>query len=61
MENFRATRFFLDRGARVVSILTSTNYGVSPLVQNGLEIPYRAEIYMSPAVKNKQLIDIYRN
>ena len=61
MENSRATKFLLDRGARVVSILTSTNYCVSPLVQGGLEIPCRVEIYMSPTVKNKQLIDIYRN
>ena len=61
MENSRATKFHLNRGARVVSILTSTNYCVSPLVQGGLEIPCRVEIYMSPTVKNKQLIDIYRN
>ena len=61
MENSRATKFLLDRGARVISILTLTNNCVSPLVQGGLEIPCRVEIYMSPTVKNKQLIDIYRN
>ena len=61
MENSRASKFLLDRGARVVSILTLTNNCVSPLVQGGLEIPCRVEIYMSPTVKNKQLIDIYRN
>ena len=61
MENSRATKFPFDRGARIVSILTSTNYCVSPLGQGGLEIPCRVEIYMSPTAKNKQLIDIYRN
>ena len=45
-----ATKFLLDSGARVVSILTSTNYCVSSLVQGGLEIPCRIEIYMSPTV-----------
>ena len=47
--------------ARVVPILTLTNYSVSPLVKGGLEILCRMEIYMSPAVKKKQLIDMYRN
>ena len=61
MENSRATKFLLDRGVRVVSILTLTNYCVSLLVKGGLEIPCRVELYMSPTVKNKQLIDIYRN
>ena len=58
MENSPATKFFLDRSARVVSVLTSTNYCVSPLVKGGLEIPSRVEIYMSPRVKRKQLVDI---
>ena len=61
MENSRATKFLLDRGARVIATLTSTNYCVSPLVQGGLEIPCRVEIFMSPTGKNKELIDIYRN
>ena len=61
MENSRATKFLLDRGARVIATLTPTNYCVSPLVQCGLEIPCRVEIFMSPTVKNKELIDIYRN
>ena len=61
MENFRAIKLLLDRGARIVLILTSTNCCVSSLLQGGLEIPCRVEIYMSPTVKNKQLIDIYQN
>ena len=47
MENSRAPKFLLDRGARVVSILNSTNYSVSPVVQGGLEIPCRVEIYVT--------------
>ena len=61
MESSCATKFLLNRGARVVSILTSTNYCVLPLVQGGLEITCRVEIYVSPTDKNKQSIDIYRN
>ena len=48
MENSRAIKFLLDRGARVFATLTSTNYCVSPLVQVGLEIPCRAEICHLP-------------
>ena len=39
MENSRAARFVRDRGARVVSILISTNCCISQLVQDGLENP----------------------
>ena len=48
MENSRTTKFLLGNGARVASVFTSNNYCVSPLVQGGLEIPYRVVIYMSP-------------
>ena len=34
----RAAKFFLDRGAQISAILTSTDYRRSPLVQGGLEI-----------------------
>ena len=55
MENSRVTKYILDRGA----VLASTNYDVSPLVQGGLEIPCRVEIYMPSTVRNRQLIGIY--
>ena len=42
MENSRAIKFLLDRGARVFATLTATNYCVSPLVQGGLEIPCKS-------------------
>ena len=60
MENSRATTFLLDRGARVIAVLTSTNYCVSPLAQGGLEIPRRVEISMPPTVKNKQILNIFK-
>ena len=60
MENSRATKFLLARGAKVIAVLTSTNYCVSPLVQGGLEIPCRVEISMPPTVKNKKIIEIYK-
>ena len=55
MENSLATKFLLDRGARAIETLTSTNYCVSPLVQGGLEIPCRVEIFV--ANSEKQRID----
>ena len=61
MENSGAAKFLLDRDARVIATLTSSNYCVSPLVHGGLEIPCYVEIFMSPTVKNKELIDIYQN
>ena len=61
MENFRVTKFLLDRGARVFAILKSTNCCLSPLVQGGLEIPCRIEIHLPPTVKNKELIRIYES
>ena len=30
------------------------------MVQGGLEIPRRVEIFMSPTIKNNELIDIFR-
>ena len=59
-ENSRATKFLLDRGARVIAVLTSTNYCVSSHVQGGLEIPCRVEISMPPTVKIKQILNIFK-
>ena len=60
MENSRAIKFIFDPGARVFATLTWTNYCVSQMVQGGLEIPCRVEIFMSPTIKNNELIDIFR-
>ena len=57
----RPTKFLLDRGALIFATLTSTNYCVSPLVQGGLEIPCRVEVLLTPTVKNKAIVDIYKD
>ena len=59
MKNSRAIKFLYERGARVVSILSSTNYYVLQRVQSGTEIPCRGETCMLSTVINKQLIDVY--
>ena len=41
--------------------LTPTNYRVLQLVQGGLEIPCRIEILMSPTLKNKEIINVYKD
>ena len=59
MENSRVTTYILDRGVRVYAVLTSTNYCISELVQGGLEIPCRVEIYMPSTAKKRELIGIH--
>ena len=61
MEISRPTKFLLERGATAFVKLTSTNYCVSPLVQGGLEIPCRVEILMAQTLKNKEIINIYKD
>ena len=61
MEISRPTKFLLDRAATIFVELTSTNYCVSPLVQGGLEIPCIVRILMAPTVKNRQIVDIYKD
>ena len=39
MENSRIMKYLMDRGARFTVVLTSSLYSVSPLVEDGLEIP----------------------
>ena len=41
--------------------LTSTNYCVSPLVQGVLEIPCRIKILLAPTLKNKEIINVYKD
>ena len=61
MEISRPTKFLLDRAATMFVDLTSTNYCVSPLVQGGFEIPCIVRILMAPTVKNRQIVDIYKD
>ena len=51
MENSRATKFLLDRGARVISILTSTNYSFTASARRlGNSLPSR-DIYVTNSTK----------
>ena len=60
MEISRPTKFLLQRGAIVFATLSSTTYRRSPLVQGGLEIPCKVTINMAETLKNKQIIDRYK-
>ena len=53
----RTLKFILDRGARILAILTSTHYIKSPLVQGGMRIPCQVTVEMSSTLKNGQLLD----
>ena len=42
----RATKFLIDRGAKVEATISSNNYRRSPFVQSGLEIPCKVSVTM---------------
>ena len=60
MEISWPTKFLLQRGAIVFATLSSTTYRRSPLIQGGLEIPCKVTINMAETLKNKQIIDRYK-
>ena len=60
MEISRVTKFLIDRGAKVTTTLTSTNYRRSPLVQGGLEISCLVKVTMSGTVFNQLLMERYK-
>ena len=55
----RAAKFFLDRGAQISAILTSTDYRRSPLVQGGLEIACKVIVKLPGNVRSHLLMDRY--
>ena len=61
MEISRATKFLIDRGARVFVEVSANHYRRSPLVQGGLEIPCKLSVELAIAtIKNSMLIDRYK-
>ena len=60
MEISRASKFLMDRGAKFMVELVSTNYRRSPLVQGGLEIPAKITVTLPGTVRNHLLIDKYK-
>ena len=61
MKISRATNFLLDGGVTAFIKLYSTNYCVSPLVQGGYKILFRAEMQMPPSLKNREIIELYKS
>lgn len=57
LENSRVTAYILHRGVRVYTILISTNYCMSPLVEEDLEIPCCVELDMLSTIKNRELVE----
>ena len=61
MEIPRPTKYILQRGATVVATLSSTKYRRLPLVQDGLEISCCVAIFMPETLKNKEIIQKYKD
>ena len=61
MENSRAIKYLINRGARIIVEPTSLKYYVSPLVQGGLEIMGRVKIFLPRTKKNKELVKIFQS
>ena len=60
MEISRVTKFLLDRGANVSAKLTSMHYRRSPLIQDGIEIPFVVTVSMPSTVSNQLLMERYK-
>ena len=55
-----ATKYLLDSGANITSILSSTHYRKSPLFQGGLEIPCTVKVKLRGNIKGDLLIAKYK-
>ena len=60
IEISRASKYLMDRGASFTVQLTSKNYGRSPLIQGGLEIPAKVIETMAGTVRNHLLLEKYK-
>ena len=58
---YRATNFFIDRGANITLTLTSHHYRRSPLVQGGMVIACEVTASIPGTCINFLLVDIYKN
>ena len=59
-EMSRPTKFLLDRGAKVIAQLIETRYRISPLFQEGLEIPCLVTANIPGSIKGHKLIRRYQ-
>ena len=51
----------LQRSASIVATFLPANYRKSPLVQSGLEIPLRVAVFITETVKNKEIIQKFKD
>ena len=53
-------KFILDRGAKLTAALTSTNFRLSPLVQESLEIARKVTEKIPATIKNHMILDRFK-
>ena len=51
----------LQRSASIVATILPANYRKSPLVQSGLEIPFWVVVFKAETVKNKEIIQKFKD
>ena len=61
MEFSRPTKFLLQCGAVIKVTLSSANYRKSSLVQDGVEITFRVSVLLLATLKNKQIIEKFKD
>ena len=60
MEISRITKFIIQRGATVNVEVTGQHYRWSPLMQGGMEVPYRVFVKMPGTILNHTLLQCYQ-
>ena len=60
MELSRITKFLIDRGAKVESQLSSTNYRTLLLIQGGLEIPCDVIVTTPETIDSQFILEKYK-
>ena len=58
-EILRVTKYLLDKGATATSTLTNEHYRRSPVVQRGLEIPWKVSVFLPGTVSNLLVLEKY--
>ena len=56
----QVTKFILDRGAKLTAALTSTNFRLSLLVQESLEIARKVTEKIPAKIKNHMILDRFK-
>ena len=56
----RPTKFWLDRGPKIVAEVESSHYRRSPLIKGGLEIRCKVSVTLPGTIKNHMLLDRHK-